>query len=271
MPLAYTNGIKINYALTGEGADTIVLINGLADDLETWSTQIPALVTAGYRVLTFDNRGIGKSEKPEGPYNAELLANDTKGLVAALEITQFHLLGVSMGGMIAQIYGLKYPADLKTLTLVCTYAAPGPFCSRMFDMWAVAARTIGPAFVAKEVLLWCFTLDFFRDREDELREMENAIDEADQPWEANSQQLPLIQNFDSRKEVHRLGQVRTLVMAGEEDILIPTRLSQELHEMIPNSQWQTVKGGHACMWEFPHQFNAAYLRYLEQFDTTYIA
>ena len=135
MPTVSVNGIDINYSLEGDGGRTIVLVNGLADDLNTWELQMADLLAAGYRVLRFDNRGVGLSSTPPGPYTSRLLADDAKALVDQLELSGFHLMGVSMGGMIAQEYALAYPDDLATVTLACTYAAPGPFCSRMFSMW----------------------------------------------------------------------------------------------------------------------------------------
>src|SRR6266851_5678304 len=126
MPVARVNDIELNYKLEGDGEETIVLINGLADDLETWVLQMDDFLAAGYRILRFDNRGIGASSKPAGPYTSRMLAGDAKALVDLLGITGFHLLGVSMGGMIAQEYALAYPGDLRSVTLGCTYAAPGP-------------------------------------------------------------------------------------------------------------------------------------------------
>src|SRR5690348_18215730 len=123
MPIANVNGTELNYRLEGEGPKTIVLINGLADDLETWVLQMDDLLAEGYRVLRFDNRGIGASSCPAGPYSSRMLADDAKALVDSLGITDFHLMGVSMGGMIAQEYALAYPADLRTATFACTYAA----------------------------------------------------------------------------------------------------------------------------------------------------
>src|SRR5215470_17063800 len=122
MPVAKVNDIELNYKLEGDGEETIVLINGLADDLETWVLQIDDFLAAGYRVLRFDNRGIGQSAKPPGPYSSAMLAADAKALVDALGITNFHLMGVSMGGMIAQEYALSYPQDLLSVTFACTYA-----------------------------------------------------------------------------------------------------------------------------------------------------
>ena len=262
MPLITANGIAINYSLTGSESEVVVLINGLADDHTTWSAQLPALHTAGFRVLTFDNRGIGASSAPPGPYSAELLAEDTKALVKAQGISRFHLMSVSMGGMIAQAYALKYPGDLISLTLACTYAAPGPFCSRMFRMWQDAALALGPKFVMRDVLLWCFTVGFFEKGGETLREVEDGFLGLQQPLEAYLAQLAVIQDFDSTDVVHKLGAVRTLVLAGEEDILIPTRLSKNLAGMIERVEWKTVRGGHACMWEFPEEFNEAFTAFL---------
>jgi len=79
MPYAAVNGIDVNYRLAGDGPETIVLVNGLADELETWAFQEAELTAAGYRLLMFDNRGIGKTSKPAGPYSSRLLADDRQG------------------------------------------------------------------------------------------------------------------------------------------------------------------------------------------------
>jgi 3-oxoadipate enol-lactonase len=264
MPTATVNGIDIHYRLEGDGPETVVLINGLADDLGTWAYQVPALLDAGFRVLTFDNRGIGRTEKPAGPYSSELLADDAKALVDELGIEKFHLMGVSMGGMIAQAYALKHGGDLLSLTLACTYAAPGPFCSRMFAMWADAARVQGVPFVMRDVTLWAFTLDFFREREDELREFETAMRYMDQPVHAYLAQLAVIQEHHTTGEVGSLSGYPVLVLAGEEDILIPTRLSGELAELIPGSTFRTTRGGHGCLWEYPDEFNSEFVGFLNE-------
>jgi pimeloyl-ACP methyl ester carboxylesterase len=261
MPSATVNGIEINYRLEGDGPETIVMVNGLADDLETWAYQVEDFLAAGYRVLRFDNRGVGLSSKPAGPYTTALFAQDAKGLVDALDISGFHLMGTSMGGMISQEYALAYPGDLKSLTLSSTYAAPGPFCSRMFSMWADIAPVQGVPMVMRDVTLWAFTLDFFETREAELREFEAAMADIAQPLDAYLAQLSSIRTHDTEA---RLGEIRipTLVIAGEEDILIPVRLSRRLHEGIAGSEWITTPGGHASIWEHPKPFNDAVLAFI---------
>src|SRR5690606_23349178 len=142
-----------NYQIDGEetGKGSVVLINGLADELESWDFQVPDLVAAGYRVLRFDNRGIGKSDKPAGPYSSKMLADDAKALVDSLGFTNFHLMGVSMGGMIAQEYALAYGEDLASLTLACTYGKADGFCQNMFGMWGDLAKGLGVPFVMRDV------------------------------------------------------------------------------------------------------------------------
>ena len=261
MPIANVNGTELNYRLEGDGPETIVLVNGLADDLETWVLQMDDLLGAGYRVLRFDNRGVGGSAKPAGPYTTELFAADTKALVDELGITGFHLMGVSMGGMIAQQYALAYPGDLQSVTFGCTYAAPGPFCSRMFSMWADMAPVLGVPFIMRDVSLWAFTTSFFEERAEEAAEFETAMKFMDQPVHAYLAQLSAIQTHDTTA---RLGEISvpTLVLAGEEDILIPVSLSRRLHEAVRGSEWATTPGGHACVWEHPAPFNEAFLKFV---------
>jgi 3-oxoadipate enol-lactonase len=263
MAVARVNGIELNYKLEGDGEETIVLINGLADDLETWVLQMDDFLAAGYRVLRFDNRGIGASSKPAGPYSSAMLASDAKALVDSLGLTSFHLMGVSMGGMIAQEYALSYPADLRSAAFACTYAEPGPFCSRMFAMWADMAPVLGVPFVMRDVTLWAFTVPFFEQRGADLAEFETAMRYMDQPVHAYLAQLAVIQNHDTTS---RLGEISTpsLVLAGEEDILIPVSLSRRIHDGIPGSEWATTKGGHGCVWEHPSQFNQTYLDFVRR-------
>src|SRR5215470_3318131 len=263
MPFATVNDIDIHYRLAGHGEQTIVCINGLADDLETWAFQEEALITAGYRLLLFDNRGVGKTSKPAGPYSSAMMAEDAKGLVDHLGITGFHLLGVSMGGMIAQEYALAYPGDLGSVTLGCTYAAPGPFCSRMFAMWADMAPVLGVPFVMRDVILWAFTLAFFTERGGDLAEFETAMRYMDQPVHAYLAQLAVIQHHDTTDRLSQIA-VPSLVLAGENDILIPVALSKRIHELIPGSEWATTKGGHACLWEHPAEFNQTFLDFVRR-------
>lgn len=263
MPTASLEGIDINYELEGDGPETIVLVNGLADDLQTWLFQMEDFLGAGYRVLRFDNRGVGRTSAPEGPYTSRLLAGDLRALVNELGLSEFHLMGVSMGGMVAQEYAIEHGDALRTVALACTYAAPGPFCSRMFSMWADMAPVNGVPFIMRDVTLWAFTVPFFEERETELKEFEEGMASLDMSTTAYLAQLNVIQTHDT---TDRLDDIRApaLVVAGEQDILIPVDLSKRLQAGIPNADWATTKGGHACMWEHPSEFNRIYLDWIGQ-------
>jgi 3-oxoadipate enol-lactonase len=301
MPLASLTSISINYTISGPPTGQwLVLINGLADDLQTWSANIPAFTAAGYQVLSYDNRGIGQSSRPPGPYTAEIMAADLHSLLLHLDIKQFHLLGVSMGGMIAQTYALEYPnrspaaqdRRILSLSLCCTYAQPSIFCSRMFALWAEMAARMSVQDVMRDVTLWAFTVDFFRKRTDELEAVEDAMRGLDMDLEAYLAQLNVIQRFDSSAKLGEvvegggvlggLGEGEVMVLAGEEDILIPAVLSKELCEAVLGSLWKTNPGGHGCLvsgspshceleetliltmsqWEYPDEFNRTVLEFL---------
>lgn len=260
MPIAEVNGITINYLLSGsETHNLLVLVNGLADDLKTWDAQVPALLNANYRILRYDNRGIGGSSRPSGPYTAYMLAEDLHALLLHLRVTRFHLLGVSMGGMIAQAYALNYPnnsaqgLEMLSLSLCCTYAQPTLFCSRLFDLWADMATRMSVQDVMRDVTLWAFTVPFFRQRNEELEEVERAMRELDMGVEAYLSQLNVIRKFDVAGRLEGLGKLgglegrKVMILAGRTDMLIPVVLSRELAERVEGSQFVTVKGGHACL------------------------
>ncbi len=263
MPAARLNGIDLHYRVEGEGPETVLLVNGLADDLGTWDLQVPALLDAGYRVVRYDNRGVGRTDKPAGPYTTQLMADDAKALVDHLALRDYHVMGISMGGMIAQRFALAYPDGIRSLTLAATYAAPGPFCSRMYAMWADMAPVLGVPFIMRDVTLWGFTLGYFEHHERELGEVETAMRFLDQPVHAYLAQLAVIQQHDETETIGGLA-MPTMVLAGDDDILIPTALSRQLHALIPGAIWHTVPGGHCCIWEAPDAFNEAFVAFLRK-------
>jgi 3-oxoadipate enol-lactonase len=254
--------IDVNYELVGDGQQTLVLVSGLADDLHLFDLQMEAFLDAGLRVLRYDNRGIGATSKPAGPYTTAQFANDLKGLVDHLGITDFHLAGISMGGMIAQEYALAHGGDLASVTLACTYAAPGPFCSRMYGLWREMAPVMGVPAIMRDVALWGFTPEFFENGGAALAEVETAMRFLDQPVPAYLAQLESIITHDSADRLHQLT-TRTLVLAGERDILIPVELSRRLHASLPNSTFALVPGGHCCLWEHPEPFARAIIDFVE--------
>ncbi len=252
--------MELAYTISGDGPETLVLVNGLADTKETWELQLPAFAER-YRVVAYDNRGVGESPTPPGPYTTRELAGDLAELVDGLGLERFHVLGVSMGGMIAQEYAIAHADRLLSASFCCTYSYPGPFCLRMFSCWRDLVPELGVGFTQREVLLWAFTTDFFEQRTAELEEIEALMAANPQPPEGYLAQLSSIETHDTRG---RLSAVTcpAMTLVGEEDILIYPKLSRRLHEELPSSTWVEVPGGHACLWEYPEEFNQAVLEFL---------
>lgn len=261
MPTVSANGLEIAYQLVGGGDETILLINGIADEKESWGLQASTFVEAGYRVLSFDNRGIGGTTKPAGPYTTRQMADDAKSLIDALGIGEVHLLGFSMGGMIAQEYALAYGDTLRSLVLYATYAEPGPYCLRLFETWETLARNCDVESAVRDVLLWCFTPAFYEDQEQLAREFDDGVPSLNLTAESFLGQLAAIQRHDAANRLSGIG-APTLVLAGEQDILIPPVQSHRLYERMVGAEWLTVPGGHAACWEFPESFNAAVLGFV---------
>ena len=113
----------------------------------------------------------------------------------------------------------------------------------------------------RDVALWAFTGPFFEQRPDDAAEFAAAMAALPMSLDAYLSQLAVIQTHDA---TGRLASIRvpTLVLAGEEDILIPVRLSRKLQQAIPGAKWATVPGGHACLWESPDPFNAAFIDFV---------
>ena len=257
------NGIEINYRLEGDGPETIVLVNGLGDVLEDWVHQIPDLLNAGFRVLRFDNRGVGLSGAPPGRYTSRMLAHDVRGLTQELGLDSFHLVGMSMGGMIAQEYAIEHGETLRSLILACTYASPGPFCSRVINIWAAMASMSGVSLVMRDLMLRAFTVEFFDERESEVEQLEAELSEPSMSADAFLSQLNVARTHDARDRLKRID-VPTLVLCGEGDTLIPVGLSRRLHDAIAHAAWATTKGGHACLSEYPSEFNRTILSWLAE-------
>src|SRR5579872_1802579 len=138
MPFASSNGITLYYEIHGEGPN-LVLIEGIGYSSWMWYRQLPAF-SRYFRTLIYDNRGVGQSDKPHGPYSHEQNADDLAGLLDCLGWQRTHVLGVSMGGFIAQEFALKYPARVDKLVLVST-AFGGP---NMVPLPMEAIRALTP-------------------------------------------------------------------------------------------------------------------------------
>lgn len=261
MPVVKANGIDINYQVTGEGRQTVVLVNGVGDDLSGWAYQVDDFAMAGYRVVSFDNRGVGKSDQPPGPYSSRQMAEDLKALVHALGIRGFHLVGVSMGGVIAQEYALAFSDDLKSVVLANTYAKADPYTYAGFELWAIVAEAAGMPLMMRVQAPWVFSPEFYAEQPTKLTQILLEMERSPQPAAAFRAQISTLLTHDCSD---RLASLRTpaLVLAATGDIIIRPALSRRLYEGLPSATWAEVPGGHAAFLESPAPWNRAVLDFI---------
>ncbi len=267
MPVVQANGIDIHYRITGEGPETLLLVNGVGDDLEGWAMQVGVFVAAGLRVVTFDNRGVGRSSHPPGPYTSREMAADTKALADVLHLAPFHLAGVSMGGLIAQEYALAYPMDLRSVVLANTYGKPDAYTRAAFDVWSQIAEVAGMPAMMRQQAPWVFSPSFY-DKEPErlatyLSEMERSV----QPASSFSAQISALLTHDCSDRLSTL-HTPALVIAADDDIIIRLSLSHRMYEELPGAAWAIVPGGHAAFLENPGPWNRAVIEFIDQHRAT---
>src|SRR5919108_6336116 len=134
MPTTEANGQTIYYEDQGEG-EPLLLVPGLAMDTLAWALQVQPF-SARHRTILFDNRDVGQSSMAQGTYDIADMAQDALALADALELDTFHLLGVSMGGAIAQEMVLAAPERMRTLTLAVTYTYAGRAGLQLAKVWS---------------------------------------------------------------------------------------------------------------------------------------
>jgi 3-oxoadipate enol-lactonase len=257
------NAIDIRYRITGDGSQDLVLINGVGDDLDGWLNQVDDFVRAGLRVITYDNRGVGQSGAPPGPYTSGEMAADLKALVTGLELTRFHLAGVSMGGAIAQEYAVAHPGDLLSLVLANTFAVADPFTAAAFETWATVALAAGMPVMMRAQAPWIFSPGFYQQHPDRVAELIAGAEGSTQPAAAFAAQMAALNGHDCAS---RIGAVRvpTLVLAASDDIIIRPELSRQLFDLLAPGvgTWAEVPGGHAAFWEDPGPWNQAVIDFV---------
>ncbi len=259
------NGIDLHYRITGDGPQTVVLINGVGDDLDGWANQADDFAAAGLRVVSFDNRGVGKSSQPPGPYTSGEMAADVKVLVSSLGLPRFHLAGVSMGGAIAQEYAVAHGADLLSLVLANTFAAADPFTSAAFDTWAMVAEIAGMPVMMRQQAPWIFSPEFYEQQPGRVAELIAAAETSTQPAGPFAAQMAALTGHNCADRVGAIV-VPTLVLVARDDIIIRPELSRRLFDALGPGlgTWSVVPGGHAAFWENPGPWNQAVIEFIRR-------
>ncbi len=236
MPKKFVNGVNIYYEVHGEG-EPLALLMGLGGNIALWDVELIEALGKRFQVIIFDNRGTGRSDKPDMQYTIELFADDSAALLHALGIDSAFILGASMGGMTAQEFALKYPRTCRKLILCCTL--PGgdntvPPTAEAFSI-LTSVKDLSPEEGARAMRPAAFTQKFIESHWDWLEKKLKREIEFPTPPHAFERHLMAAMTFDAYNRLPRIS-CPTLILAGTQDILVPSRNSEILANRIPGSQ-----------------------------------
>ena len=267
MAIAEVNGHRLYHEMAGEG-EPLLCVHGLACDTLAWIPQLQAF-SSEFRTVIFDNRDVGQSSLSDGDYEIADMARDALALADELELDSFNLLGISMGGAIAQEIALQAPDRVRTLTLAVTFPAGGTYARRVGEVWGRRVRQISHEQHVDELMLLNHSEEFF-----ENPEMVEFIRTAmvgnphRQSTEAFCRQLAACGHHDTRERLGSLT-IPTHVIGGEYDILVPVWKSREIAELIPGAKLTVLpKAPHGLSLERAEEFNAAVLAFIREAAAT---
>jgi 3-oxoadipate enol-lactonase len=259
MPYADNDGTKIYWEERGSG-EPLLLIMGLGYTLDMWHRVMPALAEH-YRIVTFDNRGVGRSDVPPGPYAIPVMASDAAAVMDAAKIDAAHVLGVSMGGMIAQEFALQYPARVNSLILGCTTGG-GPDAvpaepDVLNALLARATMTVEEAIHAMAHYVY--------DAATPKERLEEDFNIRRRTFPSNEGYLAQLQGVRAWESFSRLSQITapTLVIHGESDKLVPPANGELIAKSISGAKLVILqRASHIFMTDQPEASNQAILSFL---------
>jgi pimeloyl-ACP methyl ester carboxylesterase len=274
MSTAKIGDVELYYEERGRG-EPLLLVMGLAADSTAWMFQLPAFAER-YRTITFDNRGVGRSSKPTGPYTIHQMADDAAGLLRHLDVPRAHVVGVSMGGMISQELALRHPGMVKSLVLACTYPEPDADVERMRKFSAtrfggtvtaegeikIDLATLNPMLFLQHMLPRVFNQSYIDKELPKLIQVFSGALQYGFSMEAILGQIEAVMGHKATDRLKTIA-VPTLVITGDADLLIPPANSDVIAREIPGARLVKVPGGsHGFNFETPDVFNREVLTFL---------
>lgn len=265
MAYAILNGIRMRYEVAGAGSP-VLLISGLSMPAVGWAPQVKGLAPH-FQVVTFDNRGVGETDLPPEPvYTMAQMADDAAALLRQLKIARAHVVGVSMGGTIAQELAFRHPQLVRSLVLVSSWAQADARFLQVIESWTSLASRVPIEERYRHVIYpWVFSPQFFGKKDNVESAFRGALAYPHQTKaEAIERQARGILAWNGTR-VARLGGIKvpTLVAAGRDDILTPPDFARALAKLIRRAKLSFFPGGHAFMLEQPDAVNRALVRFLK--------
>ncbi len=244
MPHATVNGLNLYYEIKGEpDAPPVLLISGLSGDHRGWGPL--ASMLSDYRVISFDNRDSGQSQRADASYVIKDMAEDAARLLKELGIAHSHVVGYSMGGAIAQELAISFPQLVDRLVLLATYDATDPRGAALFRGLASLRRDLPREDYIRLVLPWAYTYKEYQIPGFIDQVVQGVLEDTlFQEPEAYERQMEATIAFNSRERLQNIF-CQTLLVFGEEDVMTPLRFARELVRGIKDSRLVTLEGtGH---------------------------
>jgi pimeloyl-ACP methyl ester carboxylesterase len=253
--------IKMAYRIYGSGYP-LVMVMGYGSTMKLWEPDLIRRLSSSFQVILFDHRGIGNTETGRRPFTLEQFADDTAGLLEALGIKQAHMLGWSMGGLITEEVALRHPSRVNKLVLYAAHCHPGLFPPSPEVIKKLTDTSGTPAEQGMRFISLLFPPAWLQSHGERVKEifyrpMGNI------PIETMGQQSMAIGAWKGCCD--RLGAITnpTLVLAGNEDLLVPPQNASYLAEKIPKARLVLYENtGHGLMFQDPERFGRQVIEFL---------
>ena len=262
-----SDGVRIAYDAWGSrDGSPVLMIQGLGVNARGWALQRGA-VGRGHRCVALDNRGTGHSDAPPGPYDLLRMAQDAVEVLDAEGISSAHVVGASMGGVIAQIIGVTYPERVHSLVLACTACRHHAWRRELLAEWGELVMANGMTALTDDGMRWLVGPRLQRRFGVFVNVLARVLVQTKPAAFAAQVDAILAMSDDMRAELHTIA-APTLVITGSQDTLTPLGDAEEMAELITTSRLYVLRAAaHGLMAEAPNAFNDAVLRFLAEIDS----
>lgn len=265
MPFAKSAGLDIAYSVEGNADETLLLVMGLGARAADWGREFPARLAEKYRVVRFDNRGTGGSERRKETWTLDDMAHDAVAVLDAVDAPVAHVVGISMGGMIAQLVALEHAERVKKLVLLSTNFGGRDIVrpsAELIQLLYSPPRTTTPEEIVRVAMEMISAPGFAAAHPDLIDELVGYAREQPTHKAVFATQLQAILSSDRKDRVKDI-RAPTLVVHGDKDPLIPHENGVRLAERIPGSRLVTLEGvGHVPCFEAPEELAKIVLGFL---------